>query len=174
MVLVILYKVAAGVTLAAVLAAGTQTYRLHRTSNAFDHYKLQVEADRAERAQAALDAAQQDRWALSQHTTESHENETDFIAMLRKNELAARADAADAERLRDAAEKRAAYYAELSRTGTDAIRYLADRLRRLEAHTVEGAEVVAELRRFVERRDAEVEALQGQIAADRALFESAH
>ena len=47
---------------------------------------------------------------------------------------------------------------------------IADRLEALDAHIVRGAGVVAGLGADLERRDAEVALLRGQIDADRALL----
>lgn len=85
-------------------------------------------------------------------------------------EDALRADLARAERLRRGAEQRAAGYRAQAEAGAAACRRLADRYATIDAHLVEGVDVVADLRAAVDRRDAEVALLRRQIDADRALL----
>jgi hypothetical protein len=93
-----------------------------------------------------------------------------YAAGAPEREARLRADLADARRLRDAADVRAAGYRAQANAGAEACRGLADRSAALDRSLAAGRGVVAELRGALERRDAEVALLAGLIDADDALL----
>lgn len=108
----------------------------------------------------------------AQHTNESNQNARIFEQRLAQSETRSRSDADTVKRLRD---KIANYRSDNQRldAGTSAAVCSADRLETVKRLLAEGVELVVEGRSIVERRDAEVSALAGQIALDRAAVEAA-
>lgn len=166
--------IAIGLLAGAIVAGGVQQVRVVRAVAAQHKAEEVLKDERAAAATAGLEAKENDAEVVEQHGQAQQSNELAYIEHLRRVADDARADVDRVERMRLDAEARAYRYRELSATGTDTIKYLADRLRRLEANTVEGADLVAEYRAFVARRDAQVDTLKGQISADRALMAGAH
>ena len=107
----------------------------------------------------------------STHAADTSKNSDEFTTSQPVRDAIARADLAIADRLRTDAERRAATYRAQAAACTTASSGIADRLEAFDRHIVEGAEVVAEHRAALTRRDAEVVLLRGQIDADRALVE---
>ena len=140
-------------------------------------YDAQIAGIQAQHATAALkrsEAARTDeiQTALkeSTHAADTSKNSDEFTTSQPVRDAIARADLARADRLRTDAERRAATYRAQATACTTASSGIADRLEALDRHIVEGAAVVAGLGADLERRDAEVELLRGQIDADRVLM----
>lgn len=168
-----LYTYAATAIVAGALAFGTgwqvQEWR----------YGKQIAGIQAQHATAALkrsEAARTDeiQTALkeSTHAADTSKNSDVFTTSQPVRDAIARADLALADRLRTDAERRAATYRQIAASCTAASIGVADRLAALDAHIVRGAGVVAGLGADLERRDAEVVLLRGQIEADRAVLAS--
>ena len=149
---------------------GLQTRRLHTEQIAHRDLIARVAQDKADREKAAREAVEANQVKQETHATASQENANELLEELSRQRDAAVAGAARAERLRNDAERRAATYRAMSEAGAAACGDLAHRAAALDGRLAEGIGVVAELRSAVERRDAEVKALMGQIEADRALF----
>ena len=122
------------------------------------------EAARADETKTALKE--------STHAADTSKNSDAFTTSQPVRDAIARADLALADRLRTDAERRAATYRQIAASCTAASIGVADRLAALDAHIVRGAGVVAGLGADLERRDAEVVLLRGQIEADRAVLAS--
>ena len=148
---------------------GLQTWRLHTEQIAHRDLQVSVERDRQARTTAALKAVNDNTTKQETHATASQENANELLEELSRQRDAAVAAATRAERLRNDAERRSATYRAMSEAGAAACGDLADRTTALDRQLAEGVGVVAELRGVVERRDAEVKALMGQLTADRAL-----
>lgn len=159
---------AAALVLAVLL--GLQTWLRH--TEQLEHRDLiaQVAQDKAAREKAAREAVEANQTKKDTHATASQENASALLETLSRQRDAAVADAARAERLRNDADKRAATFSAMRETDAAACRALVDRYEALDRNTVAGIAVVDQLREVVERRDAEVKALMGQITADRALL----
>lgn len=159
---------AAALVLAVLL--GIQTWLRHTEQIAHRDLQVSVERDRQARTTAALRAVNDNTTKQETHATASQENANELLEELSRQRDAAVAGAARAERLRNDAERRSATYRSMSEAGAAACSALADRTTALDRQLTEGIAVVADLRVVVERRDAEVKAMMGQINADRALF----
>lgn len=158
----------AGLALAAVSTWQVQAWR----------YDAQIADIHAQHAQANLkrsEAARADETRTagkeSAHAKGTKENSDEFTISQPVRDAIARADLAAAERMRIGAERRAATYRAQAQACTTASGGIADRLEAFDRHIVEGAEVVAEHRAALTRRDAEVVLLRKQIDTDRALLE---
>ena len=161
--------------MAVAIAAGglllAQTVRLHNEQRAHDKLKVTVAQDDKARTDAALTHEIKTAADESTHAASTQENSDEFTISQPVRDAIARADLAVAHRLRIDAERRAATYRAQAAACTTASSGIADRLEAFDRHIVEGAEVVAEHRAALTRRDAEVALLRGQIDADRALME---
>lgn len=149
---------------------GLQTRLRHTEQLAHRDLIAQVAQDKQMREKAAREAIEANATKQETHATASQENANELLEELSRQRDAAVAGAARAERLRLDEARRAATYRAMSETGSAACSALADRTTALDRQLAEGVGVVAELRGVVERRDAEVKALMGQITADRALL----
>ncbi len=147
-----------------------QTGRLH--SEQLAHQKLITATTQAtlKRSEAARADEIQTASKESTHAADTSKNSDEFTTSQPVRDAIARADLALADRLRTDAERRAATYRQIATACTTASSGIADRLEALDAHIVRGAGVVAGLGADLERRDAEVALLRGQIDADRALL----
>ena len=159
----------AGALAGALLAGGVQQTRV---SNA----KAELAQVRAQHAQAiakavedALKEERENRAKESTHAADTIHNADQFTQGQPARDAGLRADLERVERLRRDADRRAATYRAMSATCTAAASGVADRLEALDRQLVEGVGVVGRLRGDLERRDAEVVLLRGQIAADRRL-----
>lgn len=159
---------AAALVLAVLL--GLQTWRLHTEQIAHRDLQVTVERDRQARTVAALKAVNDNTTKQETHATASQENANELLEELSRQRDAALAAATRSERMRNDADKRTATYRAMSEAGAAACRDLVDRYETLDRNTVAGIGLVDQLREVVERRDAEVKALMGQITADRALL----
>lgn len=152
---------------------------LWRTGSALDAERLAHQATKTEHATAALKQSESARAAETQtalkestHAADTSKNSDEFTTSQPVRDAIARADLAIADRLRTDAERRAATYRQIAASCSAASGGVADRLEALDAHIVRGAGVVAGLGADLERRDAEVVLLRGQIEADRAVLAS--
>lgn len=159
---------AAALVLAVLL--GLQTWLRHTEQIAHKDLIAQVERDKAAREKAARGAVAANQTKQDTHATASQENASELLETISRQRDAALAAATRNERLRNDADKRAATFSAMRETDAAACRDLVDRYEALDRNTVEGITVVDRLREVVERRDAEVKALMGQITADRALL----
>ena len=121
-------------------------------------------------AQQALAATEKKAAAVLGHGTAQQENTHDYTQTLAKLEVGRAADAARIAGLQHDIRAAATRNAQLAGDAA-ACRGLADQHQRLAALAAEGAEVVGELGSLVEKRDAQVSLLRGQITADRNLLE---
>ena len=128
-------------------------------------------------AKQAVEAAQQSQAttetravAVVMHGTAQQENTHEYTQEVARLEAGRAADAARIAGLQHDIRSAATRNAQLSGDAA-AYRDLADQHQRLAAIAAEGAEVVDELGGLVQKRDAQVNLLRGQIAADRTLLE---
>ena len=156
-----------GAVIAAVATWNVQAWR----------YDAQIDDIHAQHAQASLkrsEAARADEAATagkeSTHAQGTQENSDAFTTSQPVRDAIARAELARIDRLRTDAERRAATYRAQAAACTTASSGIADRLEAFDRHIVEGAEVVAEHRAAITRREAEVVLLRKQIDTDRALL----
>ena len=124
-------------------------------------------AAQAEHAQAAIEKKAD---AVITHGTAQQDNTHDYTQKLAALEAGRTADAARIAGLQRDIRSTATRNAQLAGDAA-ACRDLADQHQRLAASAAEGAGVVDQLVGLVERRDAQVDLLQGQVAVDRALVE---
>ena len=150
----------------------TQTVRLHTEQRAHQKLITSTATAKTARSDAALKHEIKTSADESAHAKSTQENSDAFTTSQPVRDAIARADLALADRLRTDAERRAATYRQIAASCTAASSGVADRLAALDAHIVRGAGVVAGLGADLERRDAEVVLLRGQIEADRAVLAS--
>ena len=154
-------------------AALAQSLRLHTEQLAHADLKVVVARQAQDLARAALAAEQRNTGLVVLHTQQTQENLDVFTSSQPARDARAGADRDRLERLRADAERRAATYRAMSQASAAACAGAADRLAALDQHVVAGVAVVAELRAGLDRRDAEVTLLKGQLDADRALWTGA-
>ena len=121
-------------------------------------------------AQQAQAATEKKATAVIAHGTAQQENTHDYTQKLATLEAGRTADAARIAGLQHDIRAAATRNAQLAGDAA-ACRDLADQHQRLSALAAEGAGLVSEVDGLVARRDAQVELLRGQIAADRRLLE---
>ncbi|WP_253279354.1 hypothetical protein [Comamonas testosteroni] len=124
----------------------------------------------ATKAQQSQAATENKATATLEHGAAQQENTHDYTQELPRLEAGRAADAARIAGLQHDIRGAATRNAQLA-SDAAASRDLADQHQRLAALAAEGAEVVGELSGLVERRDAQVSLLRGQISADRTLLE---
>ena len=124
-------------------------------------------AAQAEQAQAATEKK---AVAMLQHASGQQENTHDYTQKLAALEVGRAADAARIAGLQHDIRTAATRNAQLAGDAA-ACRDLADQHQRLAALAGEGAGVVGQLVGLVERRDAQVNALKGQVVVDRDLID---
>mgnify|MGYP000986582954 CR=1 FL=1 len=149
--------------LALALLLALQTQRLARVE-VFQSKQLQAQA---QQAQAATEKKAE---AVIAHGAAQQENTHDYTQKLAKLEAGRTADAARIAGLQHDIRGAATRNAQLAGDAA-ACRSLADQHQRLAAIAGEGAGVVDQLVGLVERRDAQIDGLLGQIAIDRKLLE---
>ena len=144
-----------------------QTGRLHFEQLA--HQKLISSTAQAGEQRAVTGRVEDNKEADKDaaHAAATQENSDAFTQTQPARDAAHRADLARVERLRLAAERRAATYRAQAQADAAARSHLADRLETLDRQLVEGVEVVGELRADLERRDAEVVLLHKQVMIER-------
>lgn len=148
----------------------SQTWRLHTEQLAHEKLKTATSEAKTTRATTALTAERETSASESTHAQHTQEASDAYTTSQPVRDALHRADLARVERLRLGAERRAATYRAQATANAAACSRAADRLEAFDRHIVEGVEVVGELRAVVDRRDAEVVLLRGQIDADRALL----
>jgi len=123
-------------------------------------------AAQAQQAQAAMEIKTAGRL---QHAAGQQENTHDYTRKLAALEAGRAADAARIAGLQHDIRSAATRNAQLAGDAA-ACRDLADQHQRLAALAGEGAGVVGQLVGLVERRDAQVNAMKGQVQVDRRLL----
>ena len=149
--------------LALALLLAVQTQRLAKVETS--HAK--AAAAQAQQAQAATE---QKAAAVVEYGAAQQENTHDYTQEMARLEAGRAADAARIAGLQHDIRSAATRNAQLAGDAS-ACRDLADQHQRLAALAAGGAGVVGQLVGLVERRDAQVNALKGQVQTDRALIE---
>ena len=149
--------------LALALLLAVQTQRLSKVETS--HAK--AAAVQAQQAQAATEKKAE---AVVEHGAAQQENTHDYTQEMARLEVGRTADAARIAGLQHDIRSAATRNAQLAGDAA-ACRDLADQHQRLADISAEGAEVVGELSGLVQKRDAQVSLLRGQIKVDRALIE---
>lgn len=147
--------------LALLLAVQTQQLAKVETSHA------KAAAEQAQQAQAETEKKAE---AVVEHGTAQQENTHDYTQEMARLEAGRASDAVRIAGLQHDIRSAATRNAQLAGDAA-ACRDLADQHQRLAAIAAEGAEVVGDLGGLVQKRDAQVNLLRGQIAADRTLLE---
>lgn len=160
---------AAGAVAGALLAGGIQQTRVSTAKADLAQVRAQHAQAIAKAVEDALKEERENRAKESTHAADTIHNADQFTQGQPARDAGLRADLARLERLRLDAERRAATYRAMSASCTAAAGGVADRLAALDQQLVEGVGVVGALRGDLERRDAEVRLLAGQIEADRRL-----
>lgn len=160
---------AAGAVAGALLAGGLQQARVSNVRAELAQVREQHAQAVAEATEAALKKEREDRAKENTHAADTIQNVDQFTQGRPERDAGLRADLAVAERLRRDAERRASTYRAMSEANAAACSRAGDQLATFDRQLVAGAGVVANLRGDLERRDAEVVLLRGQIEADRAL-----
>ena len=165
-------KAYAAIALSGVLAAGLawQTYQLSSERTAHGALKLEVSQANERRTKAALGVEVKTAKAESTHGAKTQENSDAFTTSQATRDTIARVDAVLTERVRREQAGRAATYRAMAQSCSATASDTADRLVALDDQLTKGVGVVADLRKDLGRRDAEVVLLHGQIVADRALI----
>lgn len=122
-------------------------------------------------AQQAQAATEKKATAVLEHADAQQDNTHDYTQQLAVLETGRTADAARIAGLQHDIRAAATRNAQLAGDAA-ACRDLADQHQRLAALAGEGAGVVGQLVGLFERRDAQVNALKGQVQLDRQLLES--
>lgn len=120
-------------------------------------------------AQQAQAATEKKATAVLEHAEAQQDNTHDYTQQLAALEAGRTADAARIAGLQHDLRAAATRNAQLAGDAA-ACRDLADQHQRLAALAGEGAGVVGQLVALVERRDAQVNALKGQVQVDRQLL----
>ncbi|MGW8422430.1 hypothetical protein [Comamonas sp. HJ-2] len=123
----------------------------------------------ADQAQQSQVATENKAVAVVTHGAAQQENTHDYTQEMARLEAGRTADAARIAGLQHDIRAAATRNAQLA-SDAAAYRDLADQHQRLADIAAEGAEVVSELSGLVQKRDAQVGLLSGQIAADRRLL----
>ena len=149
--------------LALALLLAVQTQRLAKVEIS----QSKAAAAQAQQAQAATEHKAQ---AVVEHGTAQQENTHDYTQEMARLEARRTADAARIAGLQHDIRSAATRNAQLA-SDAAACRDLADQHQRLAALAAGGAGVVGQLVGLVERRDAQVSALKGQVQVDRDLIQ---
>ena len=149
--------------LALALLLAVQTQRLAKVETS--HAK--AAAAQAQQAQAATE---QKAAAVVEYGAAQQENTHDYTQEMARLAAGRAADAVRIAGLQHDIRSAATRNAQLA-SDAAAYRDLADQHQRLAALAAEGAGLVGGLGNLVEKRDAQVRLLRGQIAADRTLLE---
>ncbi len=148
--------------LALALLLAVQTQRLAKVETS----QLRAAAAQAQQAQADTEKKAE---AVVGHGAAQQENTHDYTQDLARLEAGRTADAARIAGLQHDIRSAATRNAQLAGDAA-ACRDLADQHQRLAALAGEGAGVVGQLVGLVERRNAQVNALKGQVQVDRQLL----
>ena len=149
--------------LALALLLAVQTQRLAKVETS----QAKQAAAQAQQSQASTETK---AVAVVMHGTTQQENTHEYTQEMARLEAGRAADAVRISGLQHDIRSAATRNAQLA-GDADACRDLADQHQRLAAIAAEGAELVSEFSGLVKRRDSQVNALKGQVAADRALIE---
>lgn len=149
--------------LALALLLAVQTQRLAKVEVA----QAKQAAEIAQQSQAVTETK---AVAVLTHGAVQQKNTHDYTQEMARLAAGRAADAARIAGLQHDIRGAASRNAQLA-SDAAACRDLADQHQRLAGIAAEGAEVVGELGDLVEKRDAQVKLLRGQITADRALLE---
>jgi len=149
--------------LALALLLAVQTQRLAKVETS----QAKQAAVQAQQSQAATETK---AVAMVTHGAAQQENNHDYTQELARLEAGRAADAARIAGLQHDIRGAATRNAQLAGDAA-ACRDLADQHERIAALAAEGAELVSEADGLVAKRDAQVNLLRGQIAADRTLLE---
>ena len=150
--------------LALALLLAVQTLRLAKVEVSQSKQAVEI----AQQSQAATESK---AVAVLAHGAAQQENTHDYTKEMARLEAGRAADAARIAGLQYDIRSAATRNAQLAGDAA-ACRDLADRHQRLAALAGEGAGVVGQLVGLVERRDAQVNALKGQVQVDRQLLTS--
>ena len=150
-------------SLALALLLAVQTQRLAKVEIS----QSKAAAAQAQQAQVATEHKAQ---AVVEHGAAQQENTHDYTQEMARLAAGRAADAARITGLQHDIRSAATRNAQLAGDAS-ACRDLADQHQRLAALAAEGAGVAGQLVGLVERRDAQVNALKGQVQTDRALIE---
>lgn len=131
-----------------------------------------------QQSKKALTQAQQSQAATEtkaagrlQHAAAQQDNTHAYTQEIQRLEAGRTADAARIASLQHHLRTTATQHAQAA-SDAAACRDLADQHQQLAAHAAQGAGVVGELVHLVQQRDAQVNALMGQVQADRTLLGS--
>lgn len=149
--------------LAIALLLAVQTQRLAKVETS----QSKAAADLAQQAQAATEKKAE---AVVEHGAAQQENTHDYTQEMARLEAGRTADAARIAGLQHDIRSAATRNAQLAGDAA-ACRDLADQHQRLAARAARGAGVVGQLVGLVELRDAQVNALKGQVQVDRDLIQ---
>lgn len=163
-------KIIGALALVLALALAWQTYQLSSERTAHQALKLEVSQAKEVRTTAALGAEVKTAKAEFTHAQATQENSDAFTTSQPVRDAIAHVDAVLAERVRRTEAGRAATYRAMAQSCAATASDTADRLDALDDQLTKGIGVVADLRKDLGRRDAEVVLLHGQIVADRALI----
>ena len=156
----------------ALALAGLLALQSLRLANAqLELAKVEVSQSKQAQSQAqqALAATEKKASAVLGHGAAQQDNTHDYTQKLAALEAGRAADAARIAGLQHDIRTAATKSAQLAGDAA-ACRDLADQHQRLAALAGEGAGVVGQLVGLVERRDAQISALKGQVQADRQLL----
>ena len=162
------YWTAIGVLSAAV---GAQQVRVSNAHADLSQEKTERAEETAERVQLVLDHELSIKSILATHTAAQQTKDDIYVAKVLELKDAAVRNAADARGLRLKLEAFTSGARQPGETDAAACERAQYRLGAVGNLLAEGVELEAESRAIIERRDAEVERLKGQVAIDRAALE---
>jgi len=145
----------------------TQGWRADARIARFEVAQSNLAATQAEQSQVATKNKAE---AVIAHGAAQQDNTHDYTQKLASLEAGRTADAARITSLQHDVRSTATSYAQAA-SDAAACRGLTNRYQRLAALAGEGAGVVGELVGLVEKRDAQVELLRGQVSVDRKLLD---
>jgi chromosome segregation ATPase len=123
-----------------------------------------------EQAQQAQAAIKKDASTLLQHAGNQQDNTHAYTQEIQRLEAGRTTDAARIASLQHNLRTTATQHAQAA-SNAAACRDLADQHQQLATHAAQGAGVVGELVALVQQRDAQVNALKGQVRTDRQLLD---
>ncbi|MGJ7544644.1 hypothetical protein [Variovorax sp. LT1R16] len=152
---------------------GLQTVRLANRGEDLAAERLARVTETNDRNRAALRESERVATLQLTHAAQQQETVHAFEQTVRALETGRAADAARADRVRRQFAATAARDREAARSDPAACERVADRSEVIAAAAAEGGELLAETRRALEQRDAEVTLLLGIVRNDRALLQPA-
>ncbi|MFT4172837.1 MAG: hypothetical protein QM639_09785 [Rhodocyclaceae bacterium] len=151
---------------------GVQTWRLHALEADYAKQSASIATSRADRAQAYAKDSDETATKEHAHAAATLKAADQFTAGAVDRDTALVGQLADARRLLNDADRRAASYRAQATNSAEACSRLADRSESLDRSLAAGRLVVAELRGVVEQRDVEVKLLSDLLDADERLLGS--